>query len=453
MSVTNSTEKGLPTNVDAERFVLGSILLDDTLYVQAAGTLEAGDFSLEKHRRIFARMGEIQDRGERIDRITVANEHMKFNELEACDGLTYLVSLDDGLPQIPNLDSYIRIVKDKAVLRRIVFASQHMMNRALLGEDEPGEILAGAEETLLKLGDSQVKSGLLNPGQIIEGYEGGISAFLDPSKRIKGISTGFAKLDEMTGGMHGGDLCIIAARPSMGKTALALNIAQHVSLKLQQTVAVFSLEMSKESLLTRMLCAAARVDSQKFRNGYLNKEERDKLNRALHQLVEAPLFIDDTAGIHIMDMHAKLRRLQQEHKLGLVIVDYLQLMTAPGRHENRNQEVSTLSRGMKLLAKELNVPMLVLSQLSRAVETRQGDHRPQLSDLRESGSIEQDADLVGFIFREEVYHREREDLRGLAELIVAKQRNGPVGTVNLVYLHAQTKFENRAEDTGDLGEE
>ena len=453
MSVTNSTEKGLPTNVDAERFVLGSILLDDTLYVQAAGTLEAGDFSLEKHRRIFARMGEIQDRGERIDRINVANELMKFNELEACDGLTYLVSLDDGLPQIPNLDSYIRIVKDKAVLRRIVFASQHMMNRALLGEDEPGEILAGAEETLLKLGDSQVKSGLLNPGQIIEGYEGGISAFLDPSKRIKGISTGFAKLDEMTGGMHGGDLCIIAARPSMGKTALALNIAQHVSLKLQQTVAVFSLEMSKESLLTRMLCAAARVDSQKFRNGYLNKEERDKLNRALHQLVEAPLFIDDTAGIHIMDMHAKLRRLQQEHKLGLVIVDYLQLMTAPGRHENRNQEVSTLSRGMKLLAKELNVPMLVLSQLSRAVETRQGDHRPQLSDLRESGSIEQDADLVGFIFREEVYHREREDLRGLAELIVAKQRNGPVGTVNLVYLHAQTKFENRAEDTGDLGEE
>ena len=453
MSVTNSTEKGLPTNVDAERFVLGSILLDDTLYVQAAGTLEADDFSLEKHRRIFQRMGELQDRGEKIDRITVANELMKFNELEACDGLTYLVSLDDGLPQIPNLDSYIRIVKDKAVLRRIIFASQHMMNRALLGEDEPGEILAGAEETLLKLGDSQVKSGLLNPGQILEGYEGGISAFLDPSKRIKGISTGFAKLDEMTGGMHGGDLCIIAARPSMGKTALALNIAQHVALKLKQTVAVFSLEMSKESLLTRMLCAAARVDSQKFRNGYLNKEERDKLNRALHQLVEAPLFIDDTAGIHIMDMHAKLRRLQQEHKLGLVIVDYLQLMTAPGRHENRNQEVSTLSRGMKLLAKELNVPMLVLSQLSRAVETRQGDHRPQLSDLRESGSIEQDADLVGFIFREEVYHREREDLRGLAELIVAKQRNGPVGTVNLVYLHAQTKFENRAEDTGDLGEE
>jgi replicative DNA helicase len=453
MSVGNSIEKGLPTNVDAERFVLGSVLLDDTLYVQAAGTLEAEDFSLEKHRRIFKRMGELQDRGERIDRITVANELMKFNELEACDGLTYLVSLDDGLPQIPNLDSYIRIVKDKAVLRRIIFASQHMMNRCLLGEEEPGEILAGAEETLLKLGDSRAKSGLLTPGQILESYDGGISAFLDPSKRIKGISTGFAKLDDMTGGMHGGDLIIIAARPSMGKTALALNIAQHVALKLKQTVAVFSLEMSKESLLTRMLCAAARVDSQKFRTGFLSQEERRKLNHSLHELVEAPLFIDDTSGVHLMDMHAKLRRLQQEHKIGLVIVDYLQLMTVPGRTENRNQEVSALSRGMKLLAKELNVPMMVLSQLSRAVETRQGDHRPQLSDLRESGSIEQDADLVGFIFREEVYNREREDLRGLAELIVAKQRNGPVGTVNLVFLHAQTKFENRAEDTGELPEE
>jgi replicative DNA helicase len=433
--------------------VLGSILLDDSLYVQAAGTLEADDFSLEKHRRIFKRMGELQERGERIDRITVANELMKFNELEACDGLTYLVSLDDGLPQIPNLDSYVRIVKDKAVLRRIMFASQAMINRCQMGEEDPSVILAGAEDALLKLGDSRAKSGLVNADQILQSYEGGITAFLDPSKRIKGVSTGFTKLDEMTGGMHGGDLFIIAARPSMGKTALALNIAQHVALKNKKTVAIFSLEMSKESLLTRMLCAAARVDSQRFRAGFLSQEERRKLNHSLHELVEAPLYIDDTSGVHLMDMHAKLRRLKQERDLGMVIVDYLQLMTILGRTENRNQEVSALSRGMKLLAKELNVPMVVLSQLSRAVETRQGDHRPQLSDLRESGSIEQDADVVGFIFREEVYHREREDLRGLAELIIAKQRNGPVGTVNLVYLHAQTKFENRAEDTGELPEE
>ena len=454
MSAANAIDKGLPTNVDAERFVLGSILLDESLYVQAAGTLESDDFSLDQHRRIFGRMGELQDRGEKIDRVTVANELMKFNELEACGGLSYLVSLDDGLPQIPNLDAYIRIVKDKAVLRRIIFASQNMMNRCLMGEEEPGEILAGAEETLLKLGEARVKTGLVNADEIFRTYEGGINAFLDPSKRIKGVSTGFAKLDEMTGGMHGGDLFIVAARPSMGKTAFALNIAQHVALRLKHTVAVFSLEMSRESLLTRMLCATARVDSQRFRAGYLTQEERRKLQHAVGELAEAPLYIDDTPGVHLMDMHAKLRRLKQERgQIGLVIVDYLQLMSGRGRFENRNQEVSALSRGMKLLAKELNVPMMVLSQLSRAVETRQGDHRPQLSDLRESGSIEQDADVVGFIFREEVYNRDREDLRGLAEFIVGKQRNGPVGTVNLVFLHAQTKFENRAEDTGELPEE
>jgi len=453
MSAPNAAEKGLPVNVDAERFVLGSILLDDNLYIQAAGLLAPEDFSLEKHRRIFRRMGELNDRGERIDRITVANELMKYNELESCDGLSYLVSLDDGLPQTPNLESYIKLVKDKATLRRIIFASQHMINRAMMAEEGPEEILAGAEETILKLGEEQVRSGLMNPAQILEDYEGGINAFLDPSKRVKGVSTGFLKLDEYTGGLHGGDLFILAARPSMGKTAFALNIAQHIALRNKQTVAIFSLEMSKESLLTRMLCATARVDSQRFRMGYLSADERRKLNHALQELAEAPLYIDDTAGLHLMDMHAKLRRLNSERRLGVVIVDYLQLMSSRGRSENRNQEVSALSRGLKLMAKELNVPMIVLSQLSRAVETRQGDHRPVLSDLRESGSIEQDADVVGFIFREEVYNRDREDLKGLAELIIAKQRNGPVGTVNLVFLHAQTKFENRAEDTGELPEE
>src|SRR5215471_14401201 len=320
MSGSNSVEKGLPVNIDAERFVLGSILLDDSLYIQAAGSLEPEDFSLEKHRRIFRRMQDLQERAERIDRITLANELMKFNELEACDGLSYLVSLDDGLPQIPNIDSYIRIVKDKAVLRRIILTSQQMILRCMQDTEAPEEILAGAEETLLKLGEAQVRNGLVNPQQILEAYEGGINAFLDPSKRIRGISSGFTKFDEMTGGMHPGDLFILAGRPSMGKTALALNVAQHVALKLKQTVAVFSLEMSKESLLTRMLCAAARVDSQKFRAGYLNREERERLNKSLQELVEAPLYIDDTAGLHLMDMHAKLRRMEREPKL--VIVDY-----------------------------------------------------------------------------------------------------------------------------------
>ena len=324
---------------------------------------------------------------------------------------------------------------------------QQMLNRALLAEEEPEQILAQAEESLLKLGENRAEKGLQNPREIIQNYEGGINAFLDPSKRIKGVSTGFTKLDEMSGGLHPGELVILAARPSMGKTALALNICWHIAARLFQPVAIFSLEMSQESLLTRMLCAAARVDSQRFRAGYLNEQERQKLRAAANQMVEAPLHIDDTAGINLMDMHSKLRRLQQGgQKLGLVVVDYLQLMSVRGRVENRNQEVSQLSRGMKLLSKDLGVPFLVLSQLSRATETRVGDHRPQLSDLRESGSIEQDADLVGFIFREEVYKRDRDDLRGKAELIVAKQRNGPIGTVNLAFLHAQTRFENMAED-------
>lgn len=249
--------------------------------------------------------------------------------------------------------------------------------------------------------------------------------------------------------MRPGELIIIAARPAMGKTALALNIAHHVAAKAQKAVALFSLEMSKESLLTRLLCAAARVDSQKFRAGFLNQSERRQLQMAAAELVEAPLFIDDTASTNIMDIHAKVKRLKAEHGLGLVVLDYLQLMSSRGRFDNRVQEVSSYSRGLKLMAKELEVPVIALSQLSRAPDTRQGDHRPQLSDLRESGSIEQDADVVNFIFREEVYKPDRTDLKGLAELIIAKQRSGPTGKVNLVFLHSLTKFENRIGDVDD----
>ncbi len=455
MSPTQSVvlQKGLPVNLDAEKFILGSILLDDARFIEIAGVLNNDDFALEKHRRIFIRMNELHERGEKIDRVTLANELLRYSELESVDGLSYLVSLDDGLPQISNLDAYVKIVKDKATLRRIAVGAQHLMNRALMGEEDPDTILAGAEETILKIGESgKQERGLATPLEVIQNYEGGLNAFLDPSRRIKGITTGFTKLDEMTGGMHPGELIILAARPSMGKTAFALNICWHVASKLMLPVAIFSLEMSQESLLTRMLCAAARVDSQRFRAGYLNDQERQKLRQAANQMVEAPLYIDDTAGVNLMDMHAKLRRQQQMmgRPFGLVVVDYLQLMSTRGRVENRNQEVSQLSRGMKLLSKEMSCPFLVLSQLSRATETRVGDHRPQLSDLRESGSIEQDADLVSFIFREEVYKRDREDLRGIAELILAKQRNGPIGTVPLVFLHAMTKFENRAEDLGDL---
>src|ERR1700682_2937613 len=445
-------EKGLPANQDAERFVLGAILMDDALDIQVAGTLDPDDFSLEKHRRIYARMGALYARGERIDRVTLANEVVKLQQLESVDGLGYVVSLDEGLPALANLDSYVRIVKGKATLRRLIFASQATIQKCILGEEEPEQILASAEEGLLKLGDVKDKDALMSPGRIIEEFEGGLNAFLDPSKRIKGIGTGYLKLDEMTGGLHEGELIILAARPSVGKTALALNIAQHGAMNAQQkqTVDVFSLEMSRESLLTRMICAGARVDQQKFRAGYLNQDERRRLAKTASEMVQAPLFIDDTSGTHLMDIHAKLRRLKSEHGLSLVVVDYLQLMSGRGRFENRNQEISTISRGLKLLAKELRVPMLGLSQLSRAPETRPGDHRPQLSDLRESGSIEQDADLVSFIFREEVYKPDREDLRGMAEVLLAEERHRHTGRINLVFLKEFTKFENRV---GDLGED
>ncbi len=442
-----SIEQSLPVNLDAERLVLGAILTDESAFIRIAGSLAAEDFSLEKHRRIFQRMADLHESGQIIDRVTLANELMRHGELQSVDGVSYLVSLDDGLPQITNIESYVNIVKEKALLRKIITVSQDMIDRCLVGGEEAHQILGSAEDAMMKLGDVESSKGLATPRQIVEEFAGGMNAFLDTSRRVKGISTGYLKFDELTGGLREGELIILAARPAMGKTAFALNIAQHVATNPHnpKAVAVFSLEMSKESLLTRMLCATARVDQQRFRAGYLNGDERHSLQDAMARLVEAPLFIDDTAGTNLMDIHSKLRRLQAEHNLGLVVVDYLQLMQGRGRFENRVQEISSMSRGLKLMSKELKVPFLVLSQLSRAPETRIGDHRPMLSDLRESGSIEQDADMVAFIFREEVYKPDNASLQGLAELILAKQRNGPTGKVKLVFLNRFTKFENPAD--------
>jgi replicative DNA helicase len=444
-------DQALPDNLDAERFVLGAILTNDSAFLHIAATLKAEDFSLDKHRRIFLRMEDLHQRGEKIDRVTLGNELNDRRELESVGGMSYLVSLDDGLPQLYNVDSYVGIVKEKALLRRIITVSQDTINRCLAAGENSLDILGAVEDALMKLGDSQSKNALASPAQILTEFEGGINAFLDTSKRIQGVSTGFLKFDEMTGGLREGELFILAARPAMGKTALALNIAQHIAAnpKNPKAVAVFSLEMSKQSLLTRLVCAAARVDQHRFRAGYLNAEERHALQDAMYRIVESPLFIDDTSGTNLMDIHSKLRRLQAEQDLGLVIIDYLQLMQGRGRYENRVQEISSLSRGLKLMSKELRVPFLVLSQLSRAPETRTGDHRPMLSDLRESGSIEQDADLVAFIFREEIYKPDKESLKGLAELLVAKQRNGPTGRIKLAFLNRYTKFENLASDTGD----
>ena len=446
-------QKGLPANIEAERYVLGAILLDSSAFLNVGSAIQPADFSLQSHQLIFTRMQQLFERGEKIDRVTIANELMRFGELENVGGISYLVSLDDGLPQLYNLESYIKIVKDKAVLRHIIFTSQGLIDRCVNGSDDPHEILASAEEQLMSLGEAQTTDSLLTPRQVIEKFEGGLNAFLDPTRRVRGTSTGFLKLDEMTGGFRPGELIILAARPAMGKTALALNLGQYVAMNPTnpKACAVFSLEMSNESLLTRMICAQARVSQTKFREGYLNADERRLLQKATIDLARAPIFIDDSSNITLMDIHAKLRKLQRDNELGLVIVDYLQLMSTPGRSENRTQEVSQLSRGLKLLSKELKCPFFVLSQLSRAPDTRPGDHRPQLSDLRESGSIEQDADMVMFVFREEYYKRFDANLHGKAELILAKQRNGPTGTVKLAFLHEFTKFENLLEEMDDGG--
>lgn len=446
VSPASVQERGLPSNLYAERMVLGSILLNEAAFVAIASLLKPEDFSIDKHRLIFRRMLDLNSRGERIDRVTLANELVRHNELEIVDGLPYLSSLDEGLPELPNLESYARIVRDKSLLRQMIFTAQAAIHRCMLEEDEPHRILAATEEEFLKLGEASVKESLLSAAQVFDSAEGGINEFLDPARRVQGIGTGFLKFDEMTGGLRPGELVIIAARPAMGKTALALNMAMHVATNKRnpKAVAVFSLEMSKESLLTRLICSLARVDQQRFRSGYLNHDEHERLGMAAQDLYEAQIFIDDTSSTTLLDINAKLRKLRAQADLGMVVVDYLQLMPAPnlGRNSNRVQEVGALSRGMKLLSKDLGVPFVVLSQLSRAPEQRIGDHRPQLADLRESGSIEQDADMVAFIFRPEVYQRDREDLRGVAELILAKQRNGPTGKIPLVFLHSYTKFEN-----------
>ncbi|MFI5088260.1 MAG: replicative DNA helicase [Terriglobales bacterium] len=453
-TIDYALERGLPANIDAERSILGAILLDNFTYTQASSeNLQADDFSLDSHRRIYGRIAELADSGRPVDLVTLAEELSRRKEVEAIGGVAYLSSLTDGLPHRPNIEQYVRIVKDKALLRGLIFASNAAVARAMDEAEPAQDVLTSAEAAIYELSDKRFTSGFRDVKQIVKESFGSIDALYERGQRVTGLETHFVDLDNLTSGLQRSDLIIIAGRPSMGKTALALNIAENAAVKDNKVVGMFSLEMSREALLLRLLCSNAIVDAHKLRTGFLGRDDYQKLVAALGRLAEAPVFIDDTPGITISEMRAKARRLQHQMggRLDLLIVDYLQLMSggAPGgkaRFENRTQEVSAISRGLKLLAKELRVPVIGLSQLSRAPESRGGDHRPQLSDLRESGSIEQDADLVGFIFREEVYNPTPEN-EGFAELIIAKQRNGPTGKVNLAFLKRSTRFESRAGES------
>lgn len=446
MAVSDSAiTKGLPGNIDAERSVLGAILLDNTAYNQAAAMITPDDFVLDSHRKLFFRIQELADLSRPIDLVTLSEELMRHNELEAIGGAGYLASLTDGLPRLSNIEHYARIVKDKSMLRRLINISNSIASRALDGAEAAEEILDAAESMVLSVGEQQVRTGFSHFRDIFRESMGSLDALHDRGKRVTGLETGFRKLDEMTRGLQASDLIILAARPSMGKTSFALNIAQHVAVRVQKPVGIFSLEMSKEALVMRLLCAEAKVNGHKLQAGFASRDDWSRLAQALGRLIESPFFIDDTPGISITEMRAKARRLQAEHGLGLLVVDYLQLMSGRGKQENRTQEIGAISRGLKGLAKELKVPLIAISQLSRAPEERGG--RPRLSDLRESGQIEQDADVVGFIFREETI-KPTDENRGKAELIIEKQRNGPTGTINLAFLGQYTSFENLADDFG-----
>ena len=362
--------------------------------------------------------------------------------------MAYVSSLVDGVPDRPSIEHYVKIVRDKALLRGLISAASTAIARASDQGDAAEDVLSDAEAAIFQLSEKRIGRGFMGVQEIVRESFGSVDALLQRGQRITGLATHYTDLDEMTSGLQRSDLVIIAARPSMGKTAFVMNIAENAAIEDQQVVGVFSLEMSREALLMRLLCSQARVDAHKMRTGSLWQDDTKKVVRAMEQLAHAPIFIDDTPGISLSEMRAKARRLKQAQggRLDLIIVDYLQLMSGGGkRFENRTQEVSAISRGLKALAKELSVPVIALSQLSRAPEARGGDHRPQLADLRESGSIEQDADLVMFIFREEVYKQDDPELQGKAEIIIAKQRNGPIGKVRMAFLKNSTRFESLAE--------
>jgi replicative DNA helicase len=438
-----SLEKTLPSNLEAERSVLGAILLDDKSLFTVIEKLRKDDFYLESHRRIFDKMYLLASNSRPVDLITLKNELQRSDELESAGGPAYLASLTDGLPRAANIEHYAQIVKEKATLRRLIQISQEIMTRSYQSEESSDEILQSVEKSVFDLSNQQFRSGFTSIDPLVAAVYKQIEEVANKKSLVTGLETGFTELDKMTAGLHPSDLIIVAARPGLGKTSLCLNIAQHAALKKGQVVGIFSLEMSKEQLVKRILCAEAEIDAHKVNTGFLNKEDWNRLGHAAGALSQTKIFIDDTAGLSMMEMRSKARRLMVEQGLSLLIVDYLQLMSGSSgsRYENRTQEISQISRGLKGLAKELNVPIIAISQLNRAVESRKGDHKPQLSDLRESGSIEQDADIVMFIYREEVFNPTDEN-SGVAELIIGKQRNGPTGSFELAFIKQYTKFAN-----------
>jgi len=448
MAPTAAVEAGYdrlpPQNLEAEQSVLGAVLLDNAVLSRVIEILQPEDFYRGPHRRLFAAMLDLFERDESIDLITLRERLEQKGQLEEVGGAVYLASLVDQVPTAANIAYHARIVREKAMLRGLITASSEIAAMSYEGSRDVEQVLDEAERRIFLLSERSVRAGFVPLRDVLKDSFKVIEKLFEKKDHVTGVASGFTDLDQLTCGFQPSDLVIIAGRPSMGKTAFVLNIAEHVGIESRLPVAIFSLEMSREQLVMRMLSSVSGVDGNRLRRGFLSREDWPLLSRAAGRLSEAPIFIDDSAASTVLEIRAKSRRLKADNGLALVIVDYLQLIRGRDRSENRQQEISEISRSLKSLAKELKVPVLALSQLSRAVESRGGDKRPQLSDLRESGAIEQDADVVAFIFREDMYRDDADQHQGVAEVIVRKQRNGPTATVKLAFRKECTRFGNLA---------
>lgn len=439
-----------PQAIDAERAVLGSAMLDDESVGKVVDILNSDCFYRTAHRKIFNAALSLYERSEPVDLITLSEELKRRKILDEVGGTFYLTELAESIPSSANVEHHARIVLEKYILRKLIEESAAIAHNCYESSENVYDILDQAEQRIFSLSDKQLRSTFEHIGPIMHEAMEQVDRFNERKGMVTGVPTGYVKLDELTSGLQPGELIVVAGRPSMGKTAFCLNFSRNASLDAEEPVPVgfFSLEMSKRQLALRLLCAEARVDAHAVRTGTLDESEWPKLSTCVGTLAEAPVYIDDTPGISVLELRAKARRLKKEKQIGMIVVDYLQLMQGPRGAESRQQEISIISRSLKALAKELDVPVVALSQLSRAVEMRGGDRRPMLSDLRESGAIEQDADMVLFIYRPEFYGKKEDEegnsLEGMAEIIIGKQRNGPVGTVHLSFIKRWAKFENPA---------
>ncbi len=439
-----SLTKVPPQNVEAERAVLASILIDNEAVNRILEILREEDFYRDGHRKIYRAMIALYQRGEPTDFLTLTNYFQSTGELEMIGGASYLAGLVDTIPSSANIVSYAKIIREKGMIRRLIETASEIATMGYEGGEGAENLLDHAERMIFTLAENRMNQAFVSVKNIVKDSFKKIEKMFESKGQLTGLATGFKDFDNLTSGLQSDELIIIAGRPSMGKTALAINMAEYAAIYCKATVAIFSLEMSKEQLVTRMLCSQAYIDSARLRKGELNEKDWPQLTKAAGHLSDVNLFIDDTPAISVLEMRAKCRRLKREHGLHLIIVDYLQLVRPSGDAQNREQEIADISRSLKSLAKELKVPVVALSQLNRAVENRQ-NRRPQLADLRESGAIEQDADVIGFIYRDEVYDPHSPD-KGVAEIIIGKHRNGPTGLVRLAFLSQYTKFENLAYD-------